>query len=64
MPARNEMVKGSEISNQFRPLYSMDFIFSQFALRTAHTYNVVVNDQSKNPRVVRVIKEIIKKKKS
>ena len=41
-----------------------DFIFSQDALRTAHTYYLVVNDQPKNPRVVRVIKEIIKKQKS
>jgi len=40
---------------------NIDFIFSNDALRTAHSYYVIVNSEPKNPRVIKVIKEILKK---
>lgn len=40
---------------------SMDFIFCSDALRTGHTYYVKVNEELKNPRIVKVIREILKK---
>jgi hypothetical protein len=40
---------------------NIDFIFCNDALRTSHSYYVVVNDEPKNPRVMKVIREILKK---
>jgi ribonuclease HI len=40
---------------------SMDFIFCNDALRTGHTYYVKVNKEFKNPRILKVIREIVKK---
>lgn len=39
----------------------VDFIFSRVALRTGHIYYVVVNNEPKNPEIVKVIREIVKK---
>lgn len=39
----------------------MDFIFCNDALRTGHTYYVKVNEEPNNPRVLKVIREVIKK---
>ncbi len=41
----------------------LDFAFSNIALRTAHTYYVKFNDDSRNPRILDMIREIIKKPK-
>lgn len=40
---------------------NIDFIFSGDALRTAHSYYVKVNDEPKNPRIIKVIREVLKK---
>ena len=39
----------------------LDFVFSNIALRTAHTYYVQFNDDLKNPRILDLIREILKK---
>lgn len=49
------------MSSKSKYFRNIDFIFCQDALRTAHTYYVVVNNEPKNPRVTRVIKEVVKK---
>ena len=41
---------------------NVDFIFSKDALRTGRTYQVVFNRDTKNPQIVRMVKEIVTKK--
>jgi ribonuclease HI len=49
------------ISKKSKYCGNVDFIFFEEVLRTAHTYYVRLNDEPKNPRIVKLIKEIVKR---
>jgi len=38
---------------------NVDLAFSEFLLRAGHTYSVRFNEDTKNPRILKLLKEVV-----